>query len=49
MTVVDATNNYGRSITVFMSMESEHKGWLIVCTPKCRSNYVIIVSKLQPN
>ncbi len=49
MTVVDATNNYGRSITVFMSMESEDKGWLIVCTPKCRSDYVIIVSKLQSN
>jgi hypothetical protein len=49
MTVVDATNNYGRSITVFMPMESEDNGWLIVCTPQCRSDYVIIVSKLQSN
>ena len=49
MTVFDATNNYGRSITVFMPMESEDNGWLIVCTPQCRSDYVIIVSKLQPN
>ena len=49
MTVVDAINNYGRSITVFMPMESEENGWLIVCTPQCRSDYVIIVSKLEPN
>ncbi|UCH49892.1 MAG: hypothetical protein JSU95_09105 [Betaproteobacteria bacterium] len=49
MTVVDAINNYGRSITVFMPMHTEEKGWLIVCTPKCRSDYVIIVSKLRPN
>ncbi len=49
MTVVDAINNYGRSITVFMPMQSNDNGWLIVCTPQCRPDYVIIVSKLQPN
>ena len=49
MTVVDAVNNYGKGITVFMPMQSETDGWLIVCTPQCRSDYVIVVSKLQRN
>lgn len=49
MSVVDAINNYGQSITVFMPMRSPNDGWLIVCTPQCRPDYVIIVSKLQSN
>jgi hypothetical protein len=49
MTVVDAINNHGRSISVFMPMQSQDDGWLIVCTPQCRSDYVIMISKLRPN
>ncbi len=49
MTVVDATNNYGKSITVYMPMQSEQSGWLIVCAPQCRPDYVILVSRLEPN
>ena len=49
MTIVDAINNHGRSITVYMPMQSQNDGWLIVCTPRCRADYVIIISKLEPN
>ena len=48
-TVTDATNNYGKDITIYVAMESENNGWLIVCSPKCRPDYVILVNKLQPN
>jgi len=49
MTVIDATNNYGQTIKVFMAMESKQDGWLVVCTPKCEPGYVILINKLQPN
>jgi hypothetical protein len=49
MTVVDATNNYGHTINVFLAMESQEKGWLLVCTPRCELDYVIVIDKLQPN
>lgn len=49
MTVIDATNNYGRSIKAFVAMQSDTDGWLIVCTPECRPDYVIVMNKLQAN
>ena len=49
LTVTDATNNYGKDIKIYVAMESENDGWLIVCSPKCRPDYVIQVNKLQPN
>jgi len=49
MTIADATNNHGKSITVYAVMESETNGWLVVCTPQCRLDYVILVNKLQAN
>jgi hypothetical protein len=48
MSVTDATNNYGRSITIYVAMESEDSGWLVVCAPQCRPDYVILVNKRQP-
>lgn len=47
MSVTDATNNYGNSITIYAAMESEDNGWVIVCTPQCRLDYVILVNKRQ--
>jgi hypothetical protein len=49
MTIIDATNNYERSIKVFMAMESDNDGWLVVCTPECRPDYVILVKKRKRN
>ena len=49
MEVVEATNNYGRSIKVYVAMESDANGWLVVCTPECQPNYVIVVKKRQRN
>ncbi len=49
MSVFEVVNNYGRRITVFMPMESKENGWLIVCTPECRADYVILVNRLLPN
>lgn len=49
LTVAAATNNYGKSIKIYVAMESENNGWLIVCAPQCRPDYVILVNKLQSN
>lgn len=49
MTRIEAENNYGQVVTMYMPMETPDKGWLIVCTPECRSDYVIIVNKRQKN
>ena len=49
MTIVKAENNYGHVTEIFMPMESETKGWAIVCTPECEPGYVILISKLEPN
>ena len=49
MSVIEATNNYGLGIKAFLAMQSETNGWLIVCTPECRPDYVILINKLQRN
>lgn len=49
MVAFDATNNYGQSFSAYLAMETDTNGWLVVCTPKCRPDYVILVNKLQPN
>lgn len=49
MTRIEAENNYGQVVTMYMPMQTEDKGWLIVCTPECRPDYVIILNKLQKN
>jgi hypothetical protein len=49
MTIVKAENNYGQVTEIFMPMQSETEGWAIVCAPECQSDYVIVISKLEPN
>jgi hypothetical protein len=49
MTIVKAENNYGHVTEIFMPMQSETNGWMIVCAPDCQPDYVILISKLQPN
>ncbi len=49
MTIVKAENNYGHITEIFMPMQSEDKGWAIVCAPECAPEYVIVISKLQEN
>ncbi len=47
--VVDAVNNYGRNVTIHVAMESDANGWVVVCTPQCQPNYVIVVKKRESN
>lgn len=47
MSATDATNNYGKRITIYAAMESADNGWLVVCAPQCRPDYVILVNKRQ--
>ena len=47
MSVTDATNNYGKSITIYTAMESADNGWVVVCAPQCRLDYVILVNRRQ--
>ena len=49
MSVTNATNNYGKSITIYAAMESDANGWVIVCAPQCRLDYVILVNKRKAN
>ncbi len=49
MEIIDAVNNYGRSIRIHVAMESENNGWVLVCTPNCQPNYVILIAKRQRN
>jgi len=49
MEIIDAVNNYGRSIEIYVAMESENDGWVVVCTPQCQPSYVILIKKRQPN
>ena len=49
MTLVDAVNNYGHTIEMILTKESDNKGWLLVCTPECRADYVIILERRQAN
>ena len=49
MTIVKAENNYGHVTEIFMPMQSENKGWAIVCAPECQPGFVILISKLEPN
>ncbi|MGD2139544.1 MAG: hypothetical protein PVH25_04040 [Burkholderiales bacterium] len=49
MSILEATNNYAKNITVYTAMESADNGWVLVCTPECRPNYVIIVEKRKRN
>ncbi len=49
METIDAVNNYGRKITIHVAMESENNGWVLVCTPDCQPNYVILIEKRQRN
>jgi hypothetical protein len=49
MQIIDATNNYGRSISINVAMETENNGWLVVCTPQCQPNYVIVIKKRKSN
>ncbi|HUU73611.1 MAG TPA: hypothetical protein VMW70_13365 [Burkholderiales bacterium] len=49
MEIVDAVNNYGRSIKVYVAMESDDNGWVVVCTPECQPSYVILIEKRKPN
>ena len=47
MSVTNATNNYGKTITIYAAMESADNGWVVVCAPQCRLDYVILVNKRQ--
>ncbi|KPK30061.1 MAG: hypothetical protein AMJ66_09830 [Betaproteobacteria bacterium SG8_40] len=49
MQTIDAVNNYGRSIAIHVAMESENNGWVLVCTPNCQPNYVILIEKRKRN
>ena len=49
MTIVKVENNYGHVTEIFMPMESETRGWAIVCAPECQPGYVILISKHESN
>jgi len=47
MSIVEVENNYGNVTEIFMPMQSDNSGWMIVCTPDCQPDYVIVISKLE--
>jgi hypothetical protein len=47
MSYVDAVNNYAQIIRMIVAMESDTRGWMLVCAPECRADYVIVLEKLQ--
>ncbi len=46
---IDLTNNHHVVIRVFVALETKTNGWLLVCNPECRPEYVILFQKRKSN
>jgi hypothetical protein len=42
---IELTNNHDSLIRLVIALEKQGNGWLLVCNPDCRPEYVILFNK----